>query len=53
MLTQINHNGPIEVRELGKGGRGLVWVIQSENFDRVISMINAHGGPGAWKITAL
>lgn len=53
MLTEINHNGPVEVRELGKAGQGIVWTVQPENFESVIEMINANGGPSAWKVTAL
>lgn len=53
MLTNITHNGPVEVRQLGTAGQGLVWTVQPENFKSVIAMINANGGPGAWKITAI
>lgn len=52
-LVSIKHNGPIEVRELGKGGKGIVWTVNPENFESVVSMINANGGSGAWKVTVL
>lgn len=53
MLYSINHNGPVEVRELGKGGQGIVWTVQPENFATTVEMINANGGPSAWRVTAL
>ncbi|QPK40195.1 hypothetical protein SEA_JINKIES_64 [Arthrobacter phage Jinkies] len=53
MLNSINHTGPVEVRELGKAGQGIVWTVQPENFESVVKMINANGGPAAWRVTAL
>jgi hypothetical protein len=52
-LLAINHDGPVEVRELGKGGQGIVWTVQPENFASTVEMINANGGPSAWRVTAL
>lgn len=52
-LLSITHTGPIRVRELGKGGQGIDWTVQPENFQRVVDMINANGGPNCWRIEAL
>ena len=52
MLTSINHNGPVIVRQLGTGNTGIVWTVQPENFQTTIEMINANGGPACWSVTA-
>ena len=53
MLLSINHTGRVEVRELGKAGKGIVWTVQPEDFDNTVSMINNNGGPSVWEITVL
>ena len=52
-LQAINHTGPVRFRELGTGGKGIDWTVQPENMDAAIAMVNKHGGPGMWEITAL
>lgn len=51
-LTAISHNGPVIVRELGKGHDGVVWTVRPDQFGNVIAMINSYGGPACWSITA-
>lgn len=50
-LQSINCDGPVVVRELGRKHEGIVWTVQPENFDKLIEMINNHGGPDMWSIT--
>lgn len=52
-LLGINHTGPVRVRELGQGGKGIDWTVQPENFPAVVAMVNKFGGPGMWEITPL
>lgn len=49
-LLSIDHDGPVYLRELGKSWNGINWTVQPENFDNLIEMINAHGGPDCWTI---
>ena len=53
MLESINHNGPVVVTELGTGHNGIVWTVSPENFDKVVEMINNHGGPACWSVKAV
>ena len=50
-LTAINHIGPVVVRELGIGGKGVVWTVQPENFANTVDFINKNGGPSAWSVS--
>lgn len=49
-LLSIDHDGPVYLRELGTSWNGINWTVQPENFDNLIEMINAHGGPDCWTI---
>lgn len=53
-LLAITATGPVRVRELyQREGFGIVWEVMPENFESLIDMINAHGGPDFWEITEL
>lgn len=46
-LLGINHDGPVRVREVAGE---LDWIVQLENFGRVVEMINRYGGPDFWTV---
>lgn len=50
-LLGIAHDGPVVVRQLGKGHDGIVWTVQPENFATLVAQINEWGGPSFWDIT--
>lgn len=49
-LLKIDSRVPVLVRELGTRRDGIVWVVHPNRFDRVVEMVNAHGGPDLWEI---
>lgn len=49
-LLSIDHDGPVYLREFGKGWNGIEWTVQPENFDTLIERINENGGPDFWTV---
>lgn len=52
-LLSINHDGPILMREIGRGHEGLEWIVDPENHAAAIDTINMHGLAGMWEILPL
>lgn len=53
VLTSLNSDGPVVLRERGKRGQGLVWTVQPEHHQNLVDFINTHGGPEFWSVEAV
>ena len=49
-LTRIDHNGPVTMRQLGRGLDGIVWTVHPDDFDALVVWVNANGGPSMYAI---